>query len=112
MGQPVTVVEKHSAKPGVLRFEINRSITGMDHERYRPGDEILGTRPPDVLAQALLDLGGIDLVSINSNVITVDTGKGGVDADAVRAVIADMFTYYRPGVEVPSFDTGDDPPAE
>ena len=104
MGQPVTVVEKHAAKPGVLRFEINRSITGMDHERYRQGDEILGTRPPDVLAEALLELGGIDQVSINSNVITLDISKGGVDAEAVRAVISDMFTYYRPGVEIPSFE--------
>lgn len=109
MGQPVTVVEKTSAKPGVVRFEINRSITGMDHERYALGDEILGTRPPDILAKSLLDAGGIDRVSINSNVITLDLGRGGIDSESIRELIADMFTYYRPGVEVPSFESDDTP---
>ena len=42
MGQPVTVIQKSSSKPGVQRYEINRSITGMDHERYEASDEILG----------------------------------------------------------------------
>lgn len=104
MGQPVTVVEKPSAKPGVVRFEINRSITGMDHERYSAGDQILGDRPPDRLARTLLATGGVDRVSINSNVITLDVGKAGIDGDRIRELIADMFTYYRPGVEVPVFE--------
>ena len=37
MGQPITVVEKPSSTPGVARFETNRSLTGMGHERYRVG---------------------------------------------------------------------------
>lgn len=111
MGQPVTVVQKASSKPGVVRFEINRSITGMGHERYRAGEEVMGDRPPDVLARRLLDHGGIDGVHINSNVITLDLGKG-ADLDGIAEIIADMFTYYRPGVEVPSFPTEDEPAAE
>lgn len=110
MGQPVTVVQKSSSKPGVVRFEINRSITGMGHERYRAGDVITGDRPPDTLARTLLEAGGVDGVHINSNVITVDLGKG-TDPSALKALIEDMFIYYGPGVEVPSFAT-DDAPAE
>jgi hypothetical protein len=34
MGQPINVVEKPSRTPGIARFEINRSLTGMGHERY------------------------------------------------------------------------------
>ena len=34
MGQPINVVEKPSSTPGVARFETNRSLTGMGHERY------------------------------------------------------------------------------
>ncbi|MEG3585660.1 MAG: hypothetical protein VX353_00030 [Actinomycetota bacterium] len=104
MGQPVTVIQKSATKPGVLRFEINRSITGMDHERYSHGDEILGNRPPDQLARSLFDLGGIERVHINSNVITLDLGKGGVNPVEIINIITKMFTYYLPGVEVPSFE--------
>ena len=34
MGQPITVVEKRGPA-GVVRFELNRSLTGMGHERFR-----------------------------------------------------------------------------
>jgi hypothetical protein len=108
MGQPVTVVHKPSRRAGVERFEINRSITGMDHERYVAGEEILGERPVDRIARALLQHGGVDAVSVNSNVITVDVAKGGLDIKGAEALIADMFTYYRPGVEVPAFASADD----
>lgn len=103
MGQPVTVIQKSATKPGVLRFEINRSITGMDHERYSDGVEILGDRPPDQLAKSLFSLGGIERVHINSNVITLDLGKGGVNPSEIINTITKMFTFYLPGVEVPSF---------
>ena len=45
---------------------------------------------------------------MNSNVIIVDSGKGGVDPNQVMAIIMDMFTYYLPGVEVPSFENNGD----
>jgi hypothetical protein len=107
MGQPVTVVHKLSSRPGVVRFEINRSITGMDHERFLADQEILGDRAVDQLARSLFEQGGVDALSINSNVITIDTAKGGLDIDATKALIADMFTYYRPGVEVLVFVADD-----
>lgn len=100
MGQPVTVLEKPSSRPGVVRFEINRTITGMGHERYAVGTPVEGDRPPDVLARRLFEHGGIDAIHVNSNVITLDLAKG-ADTDGIRAVIEDLYTYYRPGVEVP-----------
>ncbi|MGI9624015.1 MAG: hypothetical protein ACR2PK_14355 [Acidimicrobiales bacterium] len=106
MGQPVTVVQKASSRPGVVRFEINRSITGMGHERYRAEDPISGDRPPDVLARTLFEQGGVDGIHINSNVITIDLGKGS-DASSLKTLIEEMFIYYGAGVEVPSFPQED-----
>ena len=110
MGQPVTVIEKPSSRPGVVRFEINRTLTGMGHERYKVGTPVEGDRPPDELARRLFDHGGIDSIHINSNVITLDMAKGG-NSDGIAGVIEDLYTYYRPGVEVPtpeSFETPED----
>lgn len=100
MGQSVTVLEKPSNRPGIVRFEINRILTGMGHERYRADQPIEGDRPPDVLARRLFERGGIETVSIYSNVITVDLGRGS-DTDGIAEIIGDLYTYYRPGVEVP-----------
>ena len=104
MGQPVTVVKKPSSNLGVVRFEINRSITGMGHERYAgaPGPEL--DRPCDELARRLFAHAGVKSVHINSNVITVDMAAG-ADEDALVDTIEELFTYYRPGVEVPSFES-------
>lgn len=101
MGQPVTVVEKPAATGGIVRFEINRSITGMGHERYHPDDNILGVRPPDELARRLFERGGIDAIHVNSNVITLDIAKG-ANTEGIRDLIEELFLYYREGVEVPT----------
>lgn len=103
MGQPVTVVKKPSSNPGVVRFEINRSITGMGHERYAsaPGPEM--DRPCDELARRLFTHHGVENVHINSNVITVNMAFG-ADDSALVETIEQLFIYYRPGVEIPSFE--------
>ena len=97
MGQQITVVEKPAATPGVVRFETNRSITGMAHERYERGREIPGDRPPDELARRLFARGGIDGIHIYSNVITVDLARG-AGTEGMRDLIHELFTFYRPGV--------------
>lgn len=101
MGQPVTVIEKPSTRSGIVRFEINRALTGTGHEVYLPDREITGDRPPDVLAKMLFERGGIDRIHINSNVITIELGRGQT-SDGITDVVADLYTYYRPGVPVPS----------
>lgn len=100
MGQPVTVVQKSTSRPDVVRFEINRSITGMDPHRYVAGEEVVGDRPTDEVARRLLAHPGVEAVHVYSNVITVDLGAGVVPADELRAEVEDLFTYYREGVEV------------
>lgn len=103
MGQPVTVVQKASSKPGIVRFEINRSITGMGHERYRSAEDALDDTPCDELARRLFTHGGVEYVHINSNVITVEAGFG-ADVSSLKQIVEDLFIYYRPGVEVASFE--------
>ncbi len=93
MGQPIVVTEKPSSKPGVVRFETNRALTGMGHERYRSSDDVWGDRPPDVLARRLFERGGIDSVHINSNVITIDLSKG-YDDEGIRTIIEDLYIFY------------------
>ncbi len=109
MGQPVTVVEKFSSRPGVVRYELNRSITGMGHERYRADVPVLGDRPPDQVARALFERGGVESVHINSNVVTVELARG-FEPTGLKDLLEGMFIYYRPGVEVPSFPTEEPAP--
>lgn len=101
MGQPITVVEKPSPRPGVVRFETNRVLTGMSHEHYRSLEDARGNRPPDVLARRLLEHGGVDGVHIYSNVITVDLTKG-YTSEGLGDLIRDLHIYYLPGVLPPS----------
>ena len=98
MGQPITVVEKRSPKPGLVRFEINRSLTGMGHERYRSAADATGDRPPDVLARRLFEHGGVAGVHIFSNVITVELAGGGT-SEGIRELIEELFIHYREGVQ-------------
>ena len=97
MGQPITVREKPTSSPGVVRFEANRSLTGMGHERYRERADASGIRPPDELARRLFDTGKVAGIHIYSNVITVDLAKGAT-SDGLLEVVEDLFIYYREGV--------------
>ncbi|MBC8365749.1 MAG: NifU N-terminal domain-containing protein [Actinobacteria bacterium] len=100
MGQPITVVEKPSSRAGIVRFEINRSLTGMGHERYTAGDEIVGDAPADELARRLFALGGIAGVHVVANMVTVELADRGTAG--IAEVIADLHLYYVQGVEVPT----------
>ena len=101
MGQPVSVIEKPSSQDGVVRYEINRTLTGMGHERYLADQPVEDDRPPDELARRLFERGGIDGIHINSNVITVHLSRG-AETDGILEIIEDLYTYYRPGVRVPN----------
>ncbi len=98
MGQLITVTRKPITKAGVVVFDLNRSLTGMGHERYRSAD-VTGHRPVDELARRLFATGEVGAVHVYSNVVTVIlAGKGG--GEGLDDVIRDLFTYYREGVEV------------
>jgi hypothetical protein len=100
MGQPVTFLSTTSPKPGVLRFELNRSLTGMGHERYKAGDEIRGNRPPDVLARRVFESGDVASIHIYGSMVTVTLASN--DVGDLETVLRELYTYYVPGVEIPS----------
>ena len=98
MGQSITVVEKPTATPGVVRFETNRSLTGMGHERYRASEDIAGDRPPDVVARRLFERGGVREVHIFSNTVTITLDEG-ANADGIADMLRDLYVHYLPGVK-------------
>ncbi|MEO6120825.1 MAG: hypothetical protein ABIW46_00880 [Acidimicrobiales bacterium] len=98
MGQPVVVVERPAPRPGVAAFEINRSLTGMGHERYRSSPPPEAVRPPDVLARRVFERGGVRAVHVFSNVITVELSPG-TDAVGLKELFEELFIHYREGVK-------------
>ncbi len=93
MGQPITVVEKQSSNPAVLRFETNRPLSGMAHERYTEPPSDLLVRPVDELARRLFAAGGVESVHINSNVVTVGLGGGRTGA-GLADIVRSLFRHY------------------
>jgi len=102
VGQPVSVIEKQTAIPGVVRYETNRVLSGMGHESYTASTVIDRDRPSDVLARRLFARGGIDAVHVNGGVVTVKLSRD--DASGIKEIVEDLYIYYRPGVEVPVFE--------
>jgi len=100
MGQPVTLIKTASPRPGVVRFELNRSLTGMGHERYTAGVEILDDRPSDRLAKRLFEAGGVESIHIYGSVVTVELSS--TDQGDLEDVVRGLYTYYVPGVVIPS----------
>ena len=93
MGQPITVTEKSGGREGVVRFDLNRSLTGMGHERYRADQEIVGDRPPDELARRLFAHGGVEAVHIYSNVVDVDLASG-ASSEGLGDIVHSLFVHY------------------
>ena len=108
MGQMVGVVEKKSATPGVVRFELNRSLSGMGHERFESVVEAIGSKPSASLARQLFATGKVDSVHVYGNIVTVDVAKG-YDSGGLADIVREMYRYGKPGVVAPTFE---DAPAE
>lgn len=104
MGQIVNVVERQSSRPGIVRFETNRALSGMGHDRYTAGQVIDDVRPTDELARRIFARGGIAAVHINGSVITVDLEKG-YDATGIADIVRGLYTFYlAPGAELDPAD--------
>lgn len=98
MGQPITVVEKQSSNPAVVRFETNRPLSGMGHERYtEPPSELLD-KTGDELARRLFAAGDIETVHINGSVVTVTLGGGRTGA-GLGDIVRSLFLHYGPQPE-------------
>lgn len=99
MGQMIRVNERPGTRPNTYVFDLNRSLTGMGHERYHSPADAFGNRPCDVLARRLFEEAAVREVHIYSNMVTVELAAGSSSA-GLAEIIADLFTYYREGVEV------------
>ena len=102
MGQLVGVVERPSSAPGVVRFELNRSLSGMGHERFTSVLDAIGPRPSAALARDLFATGKVAGVHVYGNMVTVSLASN--DPVDLGAVLSDLYTYYVPGVEIPDDD--------
>jgi hypothetical protein len=97
MGQTITVNARVGSSPEVRLFDLNRSLTGMEIERYTSAEEAgaRGGRPPDVLAGRLL-AAGASTVTIYSNTVTVvapaDRWRS-LEGEA-QHLIEHLFEYY------------------
>lgn len=110
MGQKVAVTRLPS-RPGVVRFETNRNFTGMGHESFHSVQDATGTRPVDLIARLLIGSGKVDAVHIYNNIVNVDVRKG-YDDSGLEGLIANMYQYWTPGKEIPTFDApADEAPA-
>jgi hypothetical protein len=98
MGQIVNVVERPSARRGIVRFDTNRALAGMGAERYVAGQAIEADRPVDELARRILARGGVASVYITGGTITVDLQKGH-DAQGISEIIQGLYAFYVDGVD-------------
>ena len=103
MGQSVGVVERAAGTPGMVRFELNRTLSGQGHDRFSAGTAIRGDRPSAVLARRLIETGKVASVHVYANIVTVDLAKG-QDASGLAEIVGDLYQYWLPGVEPPTFD--------
>ena len=104
MGQPISVVFTRSSKPDIYRFEVNRCLTGMDHERFQVDDEIIGDTPSDELARRLFSLEGVAGIHLNSNMITVKSDGSELSIEELIETISDLHIFYNDGMEVANDD--------
>lgn len=104
MGQPITVTSRGGVNPEVVHFELNRSLTGMQIERYTAGAEVAGNRPPDELARRLFALGEVRGVTVYSSTVTVTAPaeQWAVLREKVEETIVNLFIYYREGEPGPA----------
>ncbi len=102
MGQQIAVIERPSSNPGVVRFEANRTLTGMGHEVFGSLADAVGPRPAAVLARTLLSSGKVTAVRMYSNMITVDLAKAS-DSAGLGDLVRDLYQYWKPGMEMPVF---------
>ena len=111
MGQAITVTVRPGVRGDVRNFELNRSLTGMQTQRYTAADTVTGTKPPDELARRLFAL-GVSAVTIYSSVVTVvaPTDEWATLQPKVEETITNLFIYYRDG-ELPASPAGSETPA-
>jgi hypothetical protein len=98
MGQMVSVVEKRSSTPGIVRFEANRVLTGQGHERFASAADAVGPRPAAELGRRLFASGQVDGVHVYGNVVTVHLRRG-FQGEGLYDIVRELYQYWKPGME-------------
>lgn len=76
----------------------------MGHERFLSADAAeRGDTPSAQLARQLFATGAVDAMHVYGNIITVELARGH-DSAGMSEMIRDMYQYWKPGVEPPSFE--------
>jgi hypothetical protein len=65
--------------------------------------DAVGPRPAASLARQLLATGKVDSVYVYGNIVSVGITKG-ANGDGLSDVVRDMYQYWKPGMEMPTFD--------
>jgi hypothetical protein len=103
MGQPVAVEQKAGGTSAIIRFETNRSLTGMGHERFTSAAEAKGTRPAAVVARRLFESGQVSWVHVYGNIVTVQLSSG-ASQSGLDDIVRDLYQYWKPGMTPPTLE--------
>lgn len=103
MGQPVAVEQKVGGTSAIIRFETNRSLTGMGHERFISAAEAKGPRPAAVVARRLFESGQVSWVHVYGNIVTVQLSSGATQS-GLDTIVRDLYQYWKPGMTPPSVE--------
>jgi len=103
MGQPGSVEEKVGRSAAIVRFETNRSLTGMGHEQFASLASASGTRPAAVLARRLFESGQVSAVHVYGNIVSATLVPGATQS-GLDAIVRDLYQYWKPGMQPPSLE--------
>ena len=103
MGQPVAVEQSAGGSPAIVRFETNRSLTGMGHERFTSADQAKGPRPAAVLARRFFESGQVVGVHVYGNIISATLAPGATQS-GLDEIVRDLYQYWKPGMVPPAFE--------
>ena len=103
MGQLVAVEQKAGGASTIVRFETNRSLTGMGHERFISAAEAKGPRPAAVIARRFFEAGHVSWVHVYGNCITASLEAGASQA-SLNEIVRDLYQYWKPGRVPPTLE--------
>jgi hypothetical protein len=103
MGQLVAVEQKTGGASTIVRFETNRSLTGMGHERFTSAAEAKGPRPAAVIARRFFEAGHVSWVHVYGNCITASLEAGASQA-SLNEIVRDLYQYWKPGMVPPTLE--------
>jgi hypothetical protein len=103
MGQLVAVEQKAGGASTIVRFETNRSLTGMGHERFTNAAEAKGPRPAAVIARRFFEAGHVSWIHVYGNCITASLEAGASQA-SLNEIVRDLYQYWKPGMVPPTLE--------